>query len=106
MLASELSKYPWEALCMLARKLQVKMYLDEQTERNLWLVLGMLMEWDGQRRKVDESPKKVLAGIMMELAEIWKAERKQVKDKRSELLQPDFKKLARKLDLQGSSVKK
>ena len=99
MLASEITEYPWEAVCMFATELQVKTYLVEPKKRNIWLVLGMLMEWDGQRSKGDESPKKVLAGILMKLEEKYKQEKKH--EVSADERKPGFKKLARKLDIQG-----
>ena len=97
MLASEITEYPWEAICMFARALNVKTYLTEPKKKKIWLVLGMLMEWEEKRREDDEPPKKVLASKMITLDDIWKREERHV----GASTEPDFKKLARKLDIQG-----
>ena len=92
MLATEIIDYPWNAICMLAEELNVKIYRKEPKNKKVWLVLGMLMEWEGKRRKDDESAKKVLARNMIKLDSMWTVDDQIV----------DFKKLARKLDIQGN----
>ena len=102
-LASEVAKYHWDAITMLATKLKVKIYSKKPNEdRMVWLILGMLMEWEGQpeRANDEQSPKKVLAQNMMELSEEWKEKERTPDGIETE---PDFKKLARKLDLQGTT---
>ena len=100
MLASEITEYPWEAICMFARALNVKTYLTEPKKKKIWLVLGMLMEWEEKRREDDEPPKKVLASKMITLDDIWKGEERHVEAGK----EPDFKRLARKLDIQGDHL--
>ena len=101
-LASEIITYPWKAICMFAKALNVKMYQREPAKRKIWLVLGMLMEWEEKRREDDEPPKKVLAGTLLELESRWKkVESEESVDYPRCYEKPDFVKLARKMDIQG-----
>ena len=102
-LASEIVAYPWEAICMFAEALKVKTYRAEPAKRKIWLVLGMLMEWEEKRREDDEPPKKVLAGVLLELESRWKKVESELSVNYEDEChkKPDFIKLARKMDIQG-----
>ena len=59
-------------------------------EGKMWLVTGMLVEWQRHLDKKDESPKKILARHLVAVDVEWKKQK-----------EPDFGRLAQKIDMQG-----
>ncbi len=99
-LATEISKYPWIAIDMFAKKLRAKTYLTKPEKKQEWVVMGMIREWEGRRRQDDESSKKAMAGMLMELHQEW-TEKNKLPDGTQ---RPEFNNLARQLDFQGTRV--
>ncbi len=89
---------------MFAKKLRAKTYLIDPKKKQEWVVMGMIMEWEGRRRDDDESSKKVMAGMLMELHQEWKTERNQLPHGTQVIKWPEFNNLARQLDFQGTCV--
>ena len=94
----EVSKYPIEAIHLVSKELgqHVEKYFHEHKDKDkgrMWLVLGMLHCWQSVLDKEDESPKKVLARILVAVDKKWR-----------ERNEPNFGKLAQRIDLQGMLI--
>ena len=102
-LASVTSKYPWEAVCMLADELNVRIYITKPKERNerAFVIMQMLMEWH-KEYEYDESPKKVLARKFISINSHWEQKHEHTEKEDEEEEEPKFKRLARQLDMQGT----
>ena len=89
----EVSKYPIEAIHLVSKELNVEDYFNKHKDKDkgqTWLVLGMLHCWQSELDKEDESPKKVLARILVAADKKWR-----------ERNEPNFGKLAQRIDMQG-----
>ena len=102
----EVSKYPIRAVGLLAEELAVTEYFDKhkETHSKMWLLFGMMNEWQSQLNKEDESPKKVLARHLVTLDRKWvKSNAQDIPlDSKDHGEEPKFIKLARKIDMQGN----
>ena len=93
----EVSKSSIEAIHLVSSELgeHVEKYFQKEKNKKgrMWLVLGMLQCWQSELCKEDESPKKVLARILVAVDKKWR------------LVENDheshFGKLAQKIDIQG-----
>ena len=93
----EVHNYPIEAIQLFSKKLNVEEFFlgyKDKEKNQMWLVLGMLQKWQSDLDKEDESPKKVLARILVAADKILK-----------ERDEPNFGKLAQRIDIQGMYVK-
>lgn len=96
----EVIKYPLEAIHLFSsilnvedvftKNVQAVSEIDEHDKH--WLVSHLIYKWQSQIDKKDESPKKVLARLLVECDKKW--QEKQIKG-------PQFCKLALKVDMQG-----
>ena len=95
MLAVEICQYPWDAIAVFAKELNSPISDDHRSKkRNWWFIFQMIMEW-AQNQK-NESVKKELAMKLISAHDEWKVNEQGVTKKVVR-----FKRLARKLDIQG-----
>ena len=95
MLAVEIGQYPWDAITIFAKELYSPISDDHRSKKqNWWFIFQMIMEW-AQNQK-NESVKKELAMKLISAHDEWKVNEQDVTKKVVR-----FKRLARKLDIQG-----
>ena len=95
MLAVEICQYPWDAITIFAKELYSPISDDNRSKKqNWWFIFQMIMEW-AQNQK-NESVKKELAMKLISAHDEWKVNEQDVTKKVVR-----FKRLARKLDIQG-----
>ena len=95
----EVSKCPIDAIHLVSSELgeHVEKYFQKEKDKKgrMWLVLGMLHCWQSVLDEEDESPKKVLARILVAVDKKWREKNKN---------ESNFGKLAQKIDMQGMLI--